>query len=188
MRVWHRVSADFDDPSLVGVAGLVPAVALAERAGLHELVADRVSVPGSAGANAAVKVSALVAGMVAGADSIEDLNLLRHGAMGRLFGGLRAPTTLGTHLRAYRFGHVRQLDAVAARVLANLAQRVPRLLHGGDEVAYLDIDAPPAFGREVPPRSGRSTAMPSRALPTATPGSKGSTPSWPPCPRRSRPR
>jgi len=94
MRVWHGVPAHFDDPNLVGVAGLVPAVALAEKAWLHELVAEQVSVPGSAGANAAVKVSALVAGMVAGADSFEDLDVFWHGAMTRLFGGLRAPTTL----------------------------------------------------------------------------------------------
>ncbi len=97
-------------------------------------------VPGSAGANTAVKVTALVAGMAAGADSIEDLDLLRHGAIGRVFTGLRVPTTLGTHLRAYRFGHVRQLNAVAARLLGNLAGLVPGLLAGGDQVAYLDVD------------------------------------------------
>jgi len=140
MRVSHTVTADFDDPNLVGVAGLVPALALAEKAGLHELVADHVTVPGSAGANAPVKVSALVAGMVAGADSVEDLDLLRHGATRRLFTGVRAPTTLGTHLRAYRFGHVRQLDAVAARVVSGLVKRVPGLLAGAEQVAYLDID------------------------------------------------
>ena len=140
MRVWHSVSADFDDPNLLGTAGLVPALALAERAGLHRLVTEHVSVPGLAGSNAAVKVTAVVAGMVAGADSFEDLDLLRHGAMGRVFTGLRAPTTLGTHLRAYAFGHVRQLDAVASRVLGNLAAAVPRLLAGAEQVAYLDVD------------------------------------------------
>lgn len=50
-----------------------------------------------------------VPGMVAGADSISDMDLLRHGGMGRAFSQGRAPTTLGTHLRGYRFGHVRQL-------------------------------------------------------------------------------
>jgi len=140
MRVWHSVSADFDDPNLLGAAGLVPALALADRAGLHRLVEEHVSVPGPAGSNAAVKVTAVVAGMVAGADSFEDLDLLRHGAMGRVFTGLRAPTTLGTHLRAYAFGHVRQLDAVASRVLGNLAAAVPRLLAGAEQVAYLDVD------------------------------------------------
>ena len=73
---------------------------------------------------------ALVAGMVAGADCIEDMDLLRHGGMGRLFGGVRAPSTLGTFLRAFTFGHVRQLDAVAARLLVGLTKHAP-LLGGG---------------------------------------------------------
>lgn len=140
MRVSHTISAHFDDPNLVSTAGLLPVLGLAEQAGLHELVADRLTVPGPAGANAAAKVPALVAGMVAGADSIADMGLLRHGGMGRLFSGLRAPTTLGTHLRAYTFGHVRQLDAVASRFLANLTSRVPDLVAGAETVAYLDVD------------------------------------------------
>jgi hypothetical protein len=77
--------------------------------------------------------------MVAGADSIDDMDLLRHGGMGRLFAGVRAPSTLGTFLRAFTFGHVRQLDAVAARVTAGLASVAP-LLPGADRVAYIDID------------------------------------------------
>jgi hypothetical protein len=81
---------------------------------LHELVAEHLTVPGSAGANAAIKVPALVAGMVSGADSISDMDLLRHGGMDRLFEGVRAPTTLGTHLRGFTFGHVRRLDAIAS--------------------------------------------------------------------------
>jgi hypothetical protein len=135
----HSVSAVFDDPNLVSAAGLVPVLVLARRAALHDLAGEHLSVPGPAGANAEAKVPALVAGMVAGADSIEDMELLRHGGMGRVFTGLRAPTTLGTHLRAYTFGHVRQLDAVAARFLAALAKD-SRLLAGADQVAYLDID------------------------------------------------
>ncbi len=89
--------------------------------------------------NADLKVASLVAGMVAGADSIEDMALLRHGAMNRLFTGVRAPSTLGTFLRSFTFGHVRQLDAVASRLLINLAGQAP-LLPGADELAYLDID------------------------------------------------
>ena len=77
--------------------------------------------------------------MVAGADSIDDMDLLRHGGMGRLFAGVRAPSTLGTFLRTFTFGHVRQLDAVAARLLINLAGQAP-LLPGADELAYVDID------------------------------------------------
>jgi len=67
------------------------------------------------------------------------MDLLRHGGMGRVFTPGRAPSTLGTFLRAITFGHVRQLDAVASRVLVNLAARTP-LLAGADHVAYLDID------------------------------------------------
>jgi len=98
-----------------------------------------VRAPGSAGSNPAVKVAALVAGMVAGADTIDAMDLLRHGGMGRVFTDGRAPSTLGTFLRAFTFGHVRQLDAVASRVLVNLAGRAP-LLVGADQVAFVDID------------------------------------------------
>lgn len=101
----------------MSAAGLAPVVALAERAGLHELTERHLSVPGPAGSNPGVKVTALVAGMVAGADSIDDMALLRHGAMGRLFAGLRAPSTLGTFLRAFTFGHVRvRREALTTRV------------------------------------------------------------------------
>jgi len=55
----------------------------------------------------------LVAGMIAGADSVEDIALLRHGAMSRLFEGARAPPTLGSFLRSFTFRLVSQLDAVA---------------------------------------------------------------------------
>ena len=77
--------------------------------------------------------------MVAGADSIDDMGLLRHGAMRRLFTGVRAPSTLGTFLRSFTFGHVRQLDAVASRLLISLAAQAP-LLPGADVLAYVDID------------------------------------------------
>ena len=131
--------ACFDDPSLVSSAGLVPAVALAQRAGLAELARMQLTVPGGAGCAAGAKVAALVAGMVAGADSITDMDVLRHGGMGRLFCGVRAPSTLGTFLRAFRFGHVRQLDAVATRFLAGLVEHSP-LITAGAPVTYLDID------------------------------------------------
>ena len=139
MRVCHTMDPAFDDPNLIGFGGLPALMSLAERAGLHDLVDQHVTVPGSAGANAAVKVAALVAGMVVGADSISDLDVLRHGGMGRAFTGLRAPTTLGTHLRGYRFGHVRQLDAVASRLLVNLAKMSP-ILAGADQVCFVDVD------------------------------------------------
>jgi hypothetical protein len=84
-------------------------------------------------------VGCLVAGMVAGADSITDLGLLRHGGMPRLFDGVRAPSTLGTFLRSFSFGHVRQLDAVAARFTAGLARHAP-IINTAEPIAYLDID------------------------------------------------
>jgi len=131
----RAISARFDDPNLVSCAGLVPVMALAQRCGLATLLAERLTVA----ANAAVKVVALVAGMVAGADSIDDLDLLRHGGMGRLFAGIRAPSTLGVFLRAFRFGHVRQLDAVAARLLARLVAATP-VLPDADQMVLVDID------------------------------------------------
>ena len=139
MRVCHTLQPVFDDPNLIAFGGLPAVMRLAEQAGLHELVDEHVTVPGTAGANASVKVPAIIAGMIAGADSISDLDVLRHGGMGRVFTGLRAATTLGTHLRGYRFGHVRQLDAVAARLLVRLAQASP-ILAGAEQVVYVDVD------------------------------------------------
>ena len=139
MRVCHSLEPVFDDPNLIAFGGLPAVMSVAEQAGLSDLVGEHVTVPGTAGANAAVKVSAIVAGLVVGADSISDLDVLRHGGMGRVFADLRAPTTLGTHLRGYRFGHVRQLDAVASRLLASLAKVSP-ILTGADQLVYLDVD------------------------------------------------
>jgi hypothetical protein len=100
---------------------------LAESAGLAALTQQRLSVPSDKGAHAGVKVTSLVAGMVAGADSIEDMALLRHGGMSRVFARAYAPSTLGSFLRAFTFGHVRQLDAVASRFLTALADQTPLL-------------------------------------------------------------
>src|SRR5215213_116403 len=82
MRLSHArraMSVRFDDPNLVSCAGLAAVLALAARCGLPSLVAERVHLAAKGGANAAGKVLALVAGMVAGADCIEDMDLLRHG-------------------------------------------------------------------------------------------------------------
>jgi hypothetical protein len=117
----RATSPTFDDPNLVSSAGLVPALALAEQAGLRDLADDHLTVPTDKGANAGLKVASLVAGMLAGADSIDDMALLRHGGMGRLFTGAYAPSTLGSFLRSFTFGHIRQLDAVASRFLLALA-------------------------------------------------------------------
>jgi hypothetical protein len=132
-------SAVFDDPNLVGSAGLVPVMRLAARAGLAELADRLLSVPTDKGANAGVKVASLVAGMVAGADSIDDMALLRHGGMSRLFSQIYAPSTLGSFLRMFRFGHVRQLDAVAARFLHELTDLTP-VVTASPWLAFVDVD------------------------------------------------
>lgn len=131
------VSAVFDDRNLVSAAGLVPMLRLAQQTGLAELAQDRLSVPTDKGSNAGAKVTALVAGMLAGADSIDDMDVLRHGGMGRLFHRTYAPSTLGSFLRAFQFGHVRQLDGVASRVLVNLAAQAPLLPAGP---VFVDLD------------------------------------------------
>jgi Transposase DDE domain group 1 len=135
------VSATFDEPNLVSAAGLVPLMALAGKAGLRELADQRMSVPTDKGANAGRKISSLVAGMAAGADSIDDMALLRHGGMGKVFTGAYAPSTLGSFLRSFACGHVRQADAVASRFLLNLAEHTDLLgsrEHAG--TVMVDID------------------------------------------------
>lgn len=146
MRACHTaaaVSATFDEPNLVSCAGLVPVLRLAQRAGLHAVAQQRVRLPASAGsaaANAGAKITSVVAGMVAGADSIDDLTVIRHGALPVLFGGIRAPSTLGTFLRGFTWGNVRQLDAVARETLTGLSRNAP-LLPGADSSAFLDVDS-----------------------------------------------
>jgi len=143
VRLLHSLAkthASFDDPDLVSHAGLVPVMALAGRAGLGSLVAEHVRPGGDCGVNAHLKVPCLVAGMAAGADSIDDMDLLRHGAMSRLFGGIRAPSTLGSHLRSYTWGNVSQLEKAAREFLVRLAGQAP-LLPGADVLAFIDIDS-----------------------------------------------
>jgi Transposase DDE domain group 1 len=143
VRLLHefaKIHATFDDPRLVSQAGLVPVMALAQRAGLGDLAAEHVRIGRPCGVNAPVKVGCLVAGMIAGADSIDDMGLLRHGALPALFGGVRAPSTLGSFLRAFTWGNVLQLQKVHREVLAALARRAP-LLPGADVLAFVDIDS-----------------------------------------------
>jgi hypothetical protein len=134
------VRAMFDDPNLVSCAGLVPVMRLAQQAGLHDAVTDWVRLPGDKGVNPAGKVATIVAGMLAGADSIDDLDIARHGGMPSLFTGVYAPSTLGSFLRAFSHGHVRQLQAAARDALVGLAGRVP-LLAGADTLCFVDIDS-----------------------------------------------
>jgi hypothetical protein len=110
MRLRHDapvVRASFDDPNLVSCAGLEPVMRLAEACDLPGIVAEKVHLDSSIGSNPAGKISAIVAGMVAGADSFDDLNVVRHGGMPALFAGVYAPSTLGSFLREFTHGHVR---------------------------------------------------------------------------------
>jgi hypothetical protein len=120
-RSLDSVRVEFNDERLISDAGLLIASTLADRLGLEELVNESVwleyrtpgaSMPGR-------KVMSLVHGMLAGADSIDDMNLLRSGSTGLILGHrVMAPSTLGTFLRAFTFGHVRQLDRVLDVALA----------------------------------------------------------------------
>ncbi|MFF7939795.1 IS1380 family transposase [Nocardia gamkensis] len=129
----------FDDPNLIDTAGLVPTMALAQKAHLAELADHHTSIPTDKGANAGAKIFSLVAGMVAGADSIDDMALLRHSAMPKILERPYAPSTLGSFLRSFTFGHVRQLDAVASRFLDGLAAHT-QVLEGIDDQILVDID------------------------------------------------
>ncbi|MGA5200437.1 hypothetical protein [Streptomyces variegatus] len=91
---------------------------------------------GTAGA----KSMSIVGGMVAGADSIDDLDVLRRGGLAQLFGGVRAPSTLGSFLRAFTWGHVCQLESAVRTFTCNLASHTG-LVPAGDEVAFVDIDS-----------------------------------------------
>jgi len=90
--------------------------------------------------NAGLKADGVVAGDAGRRRHIDDLDVLRHGGMSRVFTGVLAPSTLGTFLRCFTFGHIRQLDAVHTRMLAGLASSVPRLLAGTETLAFVDID------------------------------------------------
>ena len=143
----------FDDEDLVSCAGLVPVMALAERAGLSDLLAERVEFKTtrvkSAGVNPAGKLTSVIAGMAAGADCIDDLDLIRSGGMRGLFGGVYAPATLGQFLREFTHGHTLQLASAARAHLVGLV-RHSDLLPGIEARAFIDIDSllRPVFGHQ----------------------------------------
>jgi hypothetical protein len=87
-----------------------------------------------------VQITFLAVGMTAGTDSIDGIDLLRHGALPVLFGDLQAPSTLGSFLRSFTWGNVQQLGKVHREVLAELARRTP-LLPVADMLAFVDIDS-----------------------------------------------
>jgi hypothetical protein len=134
----------FDDENLVSCAGLVPVMALAEQAGLSGLIDQRVKIKTtrvkSAAVNAAGKITSVIAGMAAGADCIDDLDVIRAGGMSRLFAEVYAPATLGQFLREFSHGHTLQLASVARGHLVNLVRR-GGLLPGIETRAYVDIDS-----------------------------------------------
>ena len=143
MRASHdlsRVPVSFDDSNLVSHAGLLPAAALWQRLGMPQTVGQGLRLHGSVGANADAKVATVVFGMLAGADSIDDLDVLRSGATGTLLGAAKAPSTIGTWLRSFTCGHVRQLDAVARELMSRCwaAGAGPHRL---DELLIIDCDS-----------------------------------------------
>lgn len=167
---WERASAVFDDESLVSSAGLVPVMALAERAGLSELVASKLdlgpTVIRSAGANPAGKLTAIVAGMATGADSIDDLDAIRAGGMGKVFAGAYACSTLGQFLREFTHGHVAQLGSVLRALLVNLVTVSPAMLPGLAECVFVDIDSllRPVYGHAKQGASYGHAKVAGRAL------------------------
>lgn len=119
-------------------------MALAEQAGLSTLVSSKVdlgvtAVP-SAGVNPAGKITSIVAGMVCGADSVEDLDVVRAGGMGRVFGGVYASATLGQFAREFTHGHCSQLASVVRSHLVNLVAGTD-LLPGVESEVFVDVDS-----------------------------------------------
>ena len=162
-------SAVFDEQNLVSAAGLVPVLELAEQTGLSELIDEHVHLPStrvkSGAVNPAGKLTAIVAAMACGADSIDDAGVLRAGGTPRVFDEVYAPSTLGIFLREFTFGHANQLAAVGRAHLVALAARVP-LLPVSDERVFVDIDSllRPVYGHHKQGASFGHTKIASRAL------------------------
>ena len=147
VQVSHRFAAQsavFDEDSLVSCAGLVPVMRLAEQTGLGQLLSQRVRITAarikSGAANPSPKLTTLIAGMCAGADCIDDVDLVRSGGMTTLFDGVYAPSTIGTLLREFTFGYARQLESVLREHLVALSERVD-LLPGAQQQVFIDIDS-----------------------------------------------
>lgn len=137
MKASHGIAPVFDDRNLVSHAGLLPVLELAEKAGLTELVEEACTLPA---ANVAVKVRTILAGMLAGADSIDDLDVLRSGATGRVLGQVRAPSTIGTFLPQFTPGHVLQLGKVNRVLLRRLLGEVSALSGTPGGLVLVDMD------------------------------------------------
>ena len=137
----------FTEKNLVPNAGLLPAAVLAQRIGLGELVDQRLKLA-EHGANSGAKALTVIGSMLAGGDSIDDTAVLRAGAAGELFDATRAPSTVGSWLRAHKWSNVRQLDAVSRELLVRLwaAGAGPADL-AGPLTIDLDSSIVPVFGR-----------------------------------------
>ena len=162
-------SVVFDEKNLVSAAGLLPVLELAEQTGLSRLIGEHVDLPStrvkSGAVNPVGKLTSIIAGMMCGADSIDDAGVLRAGGTPRVFDQVYAPSTLGIFLREFTFGHANQLAAVAREHLVALARRTP-LLPGIDERAFLDIDSllRPVYGHKKQGASFGHAKIASRAL------------------------
>ena len=164
-----RIQIAFDDHRLVANAGLILPATLGRHLGLPELV-DRHLDLGRAPsrANTGDKVMTLVASALAGGDCIDDADVLRTGGTARVLGCVvKAPSTLGTFLRSFRWGHVRQLDRVSRELLARAWAAGAGPGDGPLTIAW----TPPSARHTVWPRRGRAT--------TATPASEAITRCWP---------
>ena len=115
-----RIQVTFDDHRLVNNAGLPLPATLAQHLGLGELVDHHLDLGGAPGrANTGDKLMTLVASALAGGDCIDDAGALRTGGTAGVHDcGVKVPSTLGTFLRSFRWGHVRQLDRVSRELLA----------------------------------------------------------------------
>jgi hypothetical protein len=150
-----------DEENLVSCAGLVPVMELAEQAGLSQLLDTHVRFDServrSGAANPTPKLTSIIAGMATGADSIDDLDVIRAGGTGTLFDGAYASATLGILLREFTHGHTRQLSAVLRRHLVALTARTP-LLDGIHARCLVDIDSllRPVYGHAKQTSHGES--------------------------------
>ena len=135
-----RIRVAFDDHRLVANAGLLLPVTLARRLGLSQLVDRHLDLGDAPGrANTGDKMMTLVASALAGGDCIDDADVLRSGGTASVIGGtVKAPSTLGTFLRSFRWGHVRQLDRVSRELLARAWQAGAG---PGDGPLTIDLDS-----------------------------------------------
>lgn len=139
-RSLDRLAARFDDDHAIAYAGLLQPATLAQRLGLRQLFDEHVRLGATPGhAHAGHKAMTLIHSALAGGECIDDADALRAGGTEAVLGHqLRAPSTLGTFLRSFTWGHVRQLDRVAGELLA----RAWRAGAGpGEEAVTIDIDS-----------------------------------------------